>query len=57
MKSELLVAAASANDAVSGTSKVKNAAAAAADEQQRFVVELEDLGVEYLEELLRISES
>jgi len=42
---------------VSGTSKVKNAAAAAAAEQQRFVVELEDLSVEYLEELLRISES
>ncbi|CAN6203669.1 unnamed protein product [Urochloa humidicola] len=33
------------------------AAAAAAAEQQRFVVELEDLGADYLEELLRISES
>ena len=50
-------AAASANDAVPGTSKVKNATAAVAAEQQRFVVELEDLGAEYLEELLRISES
>jgi len=47
----------SVNDAVSGTSKVRNAAAAAAAEQQRFVVELEDLGAEYLEELLRIAES
>ena len=51
------MAAASANDAVLGTSKVKNAAATTAAEQQCFVVELEDLGAEYLEELLRISES
>jgi len=42
---------------VSGTSKVKNAASAAAAEQQRFIVELEDLDAQYLEELLRISES
>ena len=47
----------SVNDAVSGTSKVRNTAAAATAEQQRFVVELEDLGAEYLEELLRIFES
>ena len=51
------MAAASANDAMSGTSKVKNAATTAAAEQQRFVMELEDLSAEYLEELLRISES
>ena len=42
---------------MSSTSKVKNAAAAAAAEQQRLVVELEDLGAEYQEELLRISKS
>lgn len=49
-KSELAAATAAAATA---RSKSKNAAA----EQQRFVVELEDLGAEYLEELLRISES
>lgn len=55
-KSELLAAAAAAKaTAAGGRSQIKNAAAAA--EQQRFVVELEDLGAEYLEELLRISES
>ena len=46
-----------ANDAVSGMSKVKNVAATMAAKQQRFIVELEDLGAEYLEELLRIAES
>lgn len=61
-KSELLAAAAAKGAAAAakataagGRSQIKNAAAAA--EQQRFVVELEDLGAEYLEELLRISES
>lgn len=54
-KSELLAAAAAKATAAGGRSQIKNAAAAA--EQQRFVVELEDLGAEYLEELLRISES
>jgi hypothetical protein len=55
-KSELLAAAAvaAANGSASGRSKSKNTTAA--DEQQRFVVELEDLGADYLEELLRISE-
>ncbi|OEL29533.1 hypothetical protein BAE44_0009447 [Dichanthelium oligosanthes] len=38
-------AAAAANDAASGRSRSKSAAAA---KQQRFVVELEDLGAEYL---------
>jgi hypothetical protein len=60
-KSELLAAAAAAaakGGAASGRSRSKsNNAAAAAAEQQRFVVELEDLGADYLEELLRISES
>ncbi|XP_066393858.1 ethylene-responsive transcription factor 1B-like [Miscanthus floridulus] len=60
-KSELLEAAAAAaaatkGGAASGRSKSNNAAAAVA-EQQRFVVELEDLGADYLEELLRISET
>lgn len=54
-KSELLAAAIAKATAAGGRSQIKNAAAAA--EQQRFVVELEDLGAEYLEELLRISES
>ncbi|RLM84558.1 hypothetical protein C2845_PM04G08460 [Panicum miliaceum] len=57
-KSEIAAAAAAAaaNGAVApGRSRSRSAAAAA--EQQRFVVELEDLGADYLEELLRISES
>lgn len=53
-KSEIIAAAAAANcaAALGRSSKIKCAAA----EQKRFVVELEDLGAEYLEELLRISE-
>ncbi|XP_025803964.1 ethylene-responsive transcription factor ERF094-like [Panicum hallii] len=59
-KSEIAAAAAAAaaNGAVApGRSRSRSRSAAAAAEQQRFVVELEDLGADYLEELLRISES
>ncbi|RLN32999.1 hypothetical protein C2845_PM03G26120 [Panicum miliaceum] len=58
-KSEIAAAAAAAaasGAAASGRIRSRSAAAAAA-EQQRFVVELEDLGADYLDELLRISES
>ncbi|CAN6180157.1 unnamed protein product [Urochloa humidicola] len=50
------VAASGAATAASGRSR-SAAAAAEQQQQQRFVVELEDLGADYLEELLRISES
>ncbi|XP_062189992.1 ethylene-responsive transcription factor 15-like [Phragmites australis] len=53
-KSEL--AAAAANGAVTARSK-STSKNAAAEQKRPFVVELEDLGADYLEELLRISES
>ena len=57
-KSEIAAAAAAgANGAVAASGRSRSRSAAAAAEQQRFVVELEDLGADYLEELLRISES
>ncbi|CAN6197567.1 unnamed protein product [Urochloa humidicola] len=61
-KSEIAAAAAAAAAASGATSAAsgRSRSAAAASEQQqqqRFVVELEDLGADYLEELLRISES
>ncbi|CAN6165918.1 unnamed protein product [Urochloa humidicola] len=63
-KSEIAAAAAAAAaasgaaTAASGRSRSGwSAAAAEQQQQQRFVVELEDLGADYLEELLRISES
>ncbi|CAL5089980.1 unnamed protein product [Urochloa decumbens] len=59
-KSEIAAAAAAAAVAggavASSSSGRSRSAAAAAEQQQRFVVELEDLGADYLEELLRISE-
>jgi hypothetical protein len=59
-KSEIAAAAAaaaSANGAAASSGRSKSKSTAAVAEQQRFVVELEDLGADYLEELLRISES
>ncbi|CAL5075913.1 unnamed protein product [Urochloa decumbens] len=61
-KSEIAAAAAAAGSgavaSASGRNRSRSAAAAAEQQQQqqRFVVELEDLGADYLEELLRISE-
>jgi ethylene-responsive transcription factor 1 len=47
------IAAAAAAGAALGRSKVRSKSAKA--EEKQFVVELEDLGAEYLEELLRVS--
>ena len=55
MSSGALAATGEHEKVTTGRSRSRSAAAAA--EQQRFVVELEDLGADYLEELLRISES
>ncbi|KAJ1288350.1 hypothetical protein BS78_02G082900 [Paspalum vaginatum] len=55
-KSELAAAATAAGGVAPSAGSRSKSKSAAAD-QQGFVVELEDLGAEYLEELLRISES